>query len=141
MFWFFVLFIQVYLLSMMIMTLYHGLLTTKIRFVYDVTPFLDDHPGGAEALLLATEKDATEDFETVGHSQDAKDQMKDYYVGELDNNTMPQENGYNLPSTTASASNQAPGSSSTNILTFVLPVLILILAFALYYYPKIEMAV
>ncbi|KAJ0910825.1 putative cytochrome b5-like heme/steroid binding domain, cytochrome b5, heme-binding protein [Helianthus annuus] len=109
--------------------------------VYDVTPFLDDHPGGAEALLLATEKDATEDFETVGHSQDAKDQMKDYYVGELDNNTMPQENGYNLPSTTASASNQAPGSSSTNILTFVLPVLILILAFALYYYPKIEMAV
>ncbi|KAJ0914440.1 putative cytochrome b5-like heme/steroid binding domain-containing protein [Helianthus annuus] len=109
--------------------------------VYDVTPFLDDHPGGDEALLLATEKDATEDFETVGHSQDAKDQMKDYYVGELDNNTMPQENGYNPPSTTASASNQAPGSSSTNILTFVLPVLILILAFALYYYPKIEMAV
>nr|KJB46857.1 hypothetical protein B456_008G266200 [Gossypium raimondii] len=36
--------------------------------VYDVTPFMDDHPGGDEVLLSATGKDATDDFEDVGHS-------------------------------------------------------------------------
>ncbi|KAI8028492.1 Cytochrome b5 isoform E [Camellia lanceoleosa] len=35
--------------------------------VYDVTSFLDDHPGGDEVLLTATGKDATDDFEDVGH--------------------------------------------------------------------------
>ncbi|KAE8708609.1 Cytochrome b5 [Hibiscus syriacus] len=33
--------------------------------VYDVTPFMEDHPGGDEVLLSATGKDATNDFEDV----------------------------------------------------------------------------
>ncbi|KAF5811470.1 putative cytochrome b5-like heme/steroid binding domain, cytochrome b5, heme-binding protein [Helianthus annuus] len=110
--------------------------------VYDVTPFLDDHPGGDEILILATEKDATEDFEDVGHSQNAIDMMKDYYVGEVDSNTMPRKNTYNKPpSSTTSAAAQASGSSSTNILTFVLPILILVLAYALYYFANKKVAV
>ncbi|KAI7742268.1 hypothetical protein M8C21_002456 [Ambrosia artemisiifolia] len=109
--------------------------------VYDVTSFLDDHPGGDEVLVLATEKDATEDFEDVGHSKNAIEMMKDFYVGELDDNTMPQKKTYKPPSTTSSASNQAPGSSSTNILTFVLPILILVLAYALYHFAKKEEAI
>ena len=31
--------------------------------VYDVTPFMDDHPGGGEIMLSAAGKDATNDFE------------------------------------------------------------------------------
>ncbi|EFH38668.1 predicted protein, partial [Arabidopsis lyrata subsp. lyrata] len=31
--------------------------------VYDVTKFLDDHPGGDEVILTSTGKDATDDFE------------------------------------------------------------------------------
>ncbi|KAI3764484.1 hypothetical protein L2E82_14493 [Cichorium intybus] len=40
--------------------------------VYDVTPFMEDHPGGDEFLLAATGKDATNDYEDVGHSEDAR---------------------------------------------------------------------
>ncbi|XP_068657682.1 cytochrome b5-like [Aristolochia californica] len=52
--------------------------------VYDVTSYLDEHPGGDDVLLAATGKDATDDFEDAGHSQTARDLMKDYCIGELD---------------------------------------------------------
>ncbi|KAJ0797469.1 putative cytochrome b5-like heme/steroid binding domain superfamily [Helianthus annuus] len=91
---------------------------------------------------MVMEKDATEDFEDVGHSQNAIDMMKDYYVGEVDSNTMPRKNTYNKPpSSTTSATAQASGSSSTNILTFVLPILILVLAYALYHFANKKVAV
>ncbi|CAG9562951.1 unnamed protein product [Danaus chrysippus] len=51
--------------------------------VYDVTKFLDDHPGGHEVLLNVAGKDASEDFEDIGHSMDAKELMKKYLIGEL----------------------------------------------------------
>ncbi|WVZ60576.1 hypothetical protein U9M48_010579 [Paspalum notatum var. saurae] len=52
--------------------------------IYDVTKYLEDHPGGADVLLEATGKDATEEFEDAGHSKSAKEQMQDYFIGELD---------------------------------------------------------
>ncbi|XP_042881660.1 cytochrome b5-like [Penaeus japonicus] len=51
--------------------------------VYDVTKFLDEHPGGEEVLLEQAGMDTTESFEDVGHSTDAREMMKDYYLGEL----------------------------------------------------------
>lgn len=51
--------------------------------VYDVTKFLDEHPGGHEVLVNVAGKDGSEDFEDVGHSFDAKELMKKYAVGEL----------------------------------------------------------
>lgn len=57
--------------------------------VYDVTDFIDEHPGGAEVLtdFKLTEalgfKDATEAFEDVGHSMDARDIMVQYQVGTI----------------------------------------------------------
>jgi len=51
--------------------------------VYDVTKFLDEHPGGEEVLLEQAGADSTEAFEDVGHSTDARDLMKDYLIGEL----------------------------------------------------------
>lgn len=53
------------------------------NLVYDVTQFLDEHPGGHEVLQNAAGGDASEDFEDVGHSLDAKQLMKKYQVGEL----------------------------------------------------------
>lgn len=53
------------------------------NMVYDVTKFLDDHPGGHEVLLNVIGKDASEDFDDVGHSTDAKEMMKKYCIGEL----------------------------------------------------------
>jgi len=51
--------------------------------VYDVTKFLEEHPGGEEVLLEQAGKDATENFEDVGHSTDARTMMKEYHIGEL----------------------------------------------------------
>ncbi|XP_059052297.1 cytochrome b5-like [Achroia grisella] len=51
--------------------------------VYDVTQFLREHPGGAEALLDNAGADATRSFSDVGHSHDARALMQKYAVGEL----------------------------------------------------------
>ncbi|XP_058807593.1 cytochrome b5-like [Phymastichus coffea] len=51
--------------------------------VYDVTEFLNEHPGGEEVLLDHAGKDATEDFNDVGHSSDAQDLMNKYLIGEI----------------------------------------------------------
>ncbi|KAI5631703.1 cytochrome b5-like heme/Steroid binding domain-containing protein [Phthorimaea operculella] len=51
--------------------------------VYDVNEFLDEHPGGHEVLTNVAGKDASEDFDDIGHSLDAKELMKKYVVGEL----------------------------------------------------------
>ncbi|CAA0833051.1 Cytochrome b5 isoform A [Striga hermonthica] len=52
--------------------------------VYDVSSYLDEHPGGDDVLLRATGKDATEEFEDAGHSKTARDQMEQFFIGELD---------------------------------------------------------
>ena len=50
--------------------------------IYDATPFLKAHPGGAESILLVAGTDATEDFIAI-HSESALAMMKDYHVGTL----------------------------------------------------------
>lgn len=51
--------------------------------VYDVTKFLDEHPGGCEVLLEKAGEDRTEAFEDVGHSTDAREMKETYLVGEI----------------------------------------------------------
>ncbi|CBY24561.1 unnamed protein product [Oikopleura dioica] len=51
--------------------------------VYDVTKFLSEHPGGEEILLECAGVDATEGFEDVGHSADARELLTDYLLGDL----------------------------------------------------------
>ncbi|XP_053670507.1 cytochrome b5-like isoform X1 [Anopheles nili] len=51
--------------------------------VYDVTKFLQEHPGGEEVLVEYAGKEATAEFDDVGHSSDAKEQMKQFLIGEL----------------------------------------------------------
>ena len=51
--------------------------------VYDITNFLDEHPGGEEILIENAGTDSTESFEDVGHSSDAREMLEAYYVGEL----------------------------------------------------------
>jgi len=61
--------------------------------VYDVTKFLDEHPGGEEVLLEQAGKDATEAFEDVGHSTDARNLMKTYRIGQLREEDWKQDTG------------------------------------------------
>lgn len=51
--------------------------------VYDVTSYLDDHPGGAEVMLEVAGQDATNMFEDIGHSSDAREEMKKHQIGIL----------------------------------------------------------
>ncbi|KAK8718258.1 hypothetical protein V6N13_045499 [Hibiscus sabdariffa] len=107
--------------------------------VYDVTQFLEEHPGGDEVLLAASGKDATDDFEDVGHSDDARELMKKYCIGEVDSTTVPLRRTVKpLSSTTVTHQhNDEPGILS-KILQFLVPLLILGFAFGLQFFGKKE---
>lgn len=51
--------------------------------IYDVTKFLEEHPGGEEVLREQAGGDATENFEDVGHSTDARTMSSQFVIGEL----------------------------------------------------------
>ncbi|CAI5779816.1 cytochrome b5 [Podarcis muralis] len=51
--------------------------------VYDLTKFLEEHPGGEEVLREQAGGDATESFEDVGHSTDARTLSDTFIIGEL----------------------------------------------------------
>ncbi|KAL3613509.1 hypothetical protein CASFOL_042654 [Castilleja foliolosa] len=108
--------------------------------VYNVTPFLEEHPGGDEVLIMATGKDATADFEDVGHSDDAQEKMKELLVGRIDESTLPVTKGLHTTTTPtlASANRDSTGGDSSKILLFLLPLLILGVAFLLRFYSKNE---
>jgi len=52
--------------------------------VYDVTKFMDEHPGGDEVLLAEGGQDATEAFEDVGHSDEARALLPGMLVGDFE---------------------------------------------------------
>ena len=49
--------------------------------MYDVTKYLDDHPGGAEVLLDVAGQDADEFFEDIGHSREAREELAKHFIG------------------------------------------------------------
>lgn len=49
--------------------------------VYDVTKYLDDHPGGAEVMLDVAGQNADEFFEDIGHSKEARQELQKYLIG------------------------------------------------------------
>ncbi|XP_060949617.1 cytochrome b5 [Limanda limanda] len=51
--------------------------------VYDVTKFLEEHPGGEEVLREQAGGDATESFEDIGHSSDAREMASSMVIGEV----------------------------------------------------------
>ncbi|TYH95813.1 hypothetical protein ES332_A12G133200v1 [Gossypium tomentosum] len=105
--------------------------------VYNVTQFLEDHPGGDEVLLAASGKDATDDFEDVGHSDDAREQMQKYYIGEVDATTIPARRTYKAQTSTAATQQDEPGFRF-KIIQFLVPLLILGFAFGLQFLGKKE---
>jgi len=73
----------------------------------------------------------------VGHSDSAIEMMEKYFVGKVDTSTLPAKVNHSLPQPTQAggAGNQSSGFV-VKILQFLLPFLILGLAFALQYYGK-----
>ncbi|CAN6238812.1 unnamed protein product [Urochloa humidicola] len=107
--------------------------------VYDLTPFMEEHPGGDEVLLACTGKDATADFEDIGHSDSAKELMPQYLIGELDTATVPTKLTYAYAgdaSSTKASTTGAAGGWATTLLRLAVPVLLLGLALAMRSYGK-----
>ncbi|XP_061367838.1 cytochrome b5, seed isoform-like [Gastrolobium bilobum] len=103
--------------------------------VYNVTKFLEDHPGGDEVLLSSTGKDATNDFEDIGHSTSAVAMMDEFYVGDIDSSTIPSKVKYTAPKQPQYNQDKTP-EFIIKILQFLVPVLILGLAVGIRFYTK-----
>lgn len=123
--------------------------------VYDVSKFMEEHPGGEEVMLNVTGKrdierncldrsfllftrrwkyagkDASFDFEDIGHSSYAEGLMKDLCIGEIDQDTLPEAT--EVPSSSYKVKEET-GDSSSTFLLYVVPPLILGAAFLLRFY-------
>ncbi|CAN3480860.1 cytochrome b5 [Diutina catenulata] len=51
--------------------------------VYDITKYIDEHPGGEEVVVDCAGTDATEAFDDIGHSDEAKEILASLKVGKL----------------------------------------------------------
>ncbi|KAK4154354.1 putative membrane bound hemo protein [Chaetomidium leptoderma] len=73
--------------------------------IYDVTKFVDEHPGGEEVMLDVAGQDATEAFEDVGHSDEARETLGPLKVGELKRNPGDPKPKTPVPGAVAPAAN------------------------------------
>ena len=61
----------------------HGKVYDVTRFDYFQVSKFDKHPGTFAPLIKNAGTDATEKFEAVEHSQEARKWMQDYEIGEV----------------------------------------------------------
>ncbi|KAJ8511775.1 hypothetical protein OPV22_002210 [Ensete ventricosum] len=99
--------------------------------VYDVSSYMAEHPGGRDVLLSATGKDATVEFENVGHSSSGRELMGKYCIGKIDSSTLPKGGGDFVKPQQAPKGGGADKASEfvMTILQFIVPMTILGFAF------------
>lgn len=103
-----------------------------ITKVYDVTNYLEEHPGGDDVLLSATGKDATDDFEDAGHSNTARETMEEYYIGDFDPSSLSSK-----PTVKQAHNNSGKTVDSVSkLLPFAIPLAFLGLAIVVCIYVK-----
>lgn len=51
--------------------------------VMDITPFLNEHPGGPDVIVSVSGRDCTQEFEDIGHTDSARGMGKKYIIGSL----------------------------------------------------------
>jgi cytochrome b involved in lipid metabolism len=87
--------------------------------------------------LVFTAKDATDDFEDVGHSTTARAMLDEYYIGDIDAATIPATTKYTAPKQPHYNQDKTP-EFIIKILQFLVPLAILGLAVAVRMYTKSE---
>jgi len=100
--------------------------------VYDVTKFLVEHPGGEDIMLDSAGRDATREFEDVGHSGDARQQLAKLQIGVLREETEEEKKELQELQKQGKAAIASGGGKKSSILETALkilfPVLIVVLA-------------
>jgi cytochrome b involved in lipid metabolism len=81
--------------------------------VYDVTAFLEDHPGGDDVLRDKAGQDATQAFEDIGHSPEAEQQMAKYAIGKLRGGKVAAANASGAAAAAAAAAARKTAGSAT----------------------------
>ncbi|KAF2227465.1 cytochrome b5-like heme/steroid binding domain-containing protein, partial [Elsinoe ampelina] len=97
--------------------------------VYNASSFVDEHPGGEEVLLDVGGQDATEAFEDVGHSDEAREILNGMLVGDL-----KRQPGDPAPKTHSTTSTSTPSSSTGGGLSGSTAIIALIVASAAAYF-------
>ena len=91
--------------------------------VYNVSSYIDEHPGGEEVILDVAGSDATEAFDDIGHSDEAHEILEKLYLGNL-KGAKPVE----------AKRAQAYSSTESSVNFPLIAVAVFILAFGAYYY-------
>uniref|UniRef100_A0A0K0DUI3 Cytochrome b5 heme-binding domain-containing protein n=1 Tax=Strongyloides stercoralis TaxID=6248 RepID=A0A0K0DUI3_STRER len=99
--------------------------------VFDVTKFLDEHPGGGEVILDQAGGDATEAFNDVGHSSDAVEMAKEYLIGKLPNDEVATKKSTSSGGNASSEDWKEILTSSTWT-NFLIPVAMSIIVYVVY---------
>ncbi|GKD01430.1 cytochrome b5-like protein [Tanacetum coccineum] len=97
--------------------------TENIRF-YD-----SDALNGVITLEVTLGKDGTSDFENTGHSDEAKELMSKYYIGEVDQSTVPAKHSLVMSAANTIYTSEMSRQNFIKILQFLVPVMILGLVF------------
>lgn len=87
------------------------------------------------SFFVLTGKDATDDFEDVGHSTSARAMLDDYYVGKFDTSTVPAKQK-STPSQTQYKEDKKTSEFIIKMLQFLVPLAILGLAVGIWFYTK-----
>ncbi|KAL8766068.1 MAG: hypothetical protein Q9209_007034 [Squamulea sp. 1 TL-2023] len=112
--------------------------------VYDATAFVDEHPGGEEVLLDVGGQDATEAFEDVGHSDEARQILDGMEKGKLKRVPGDPKPHDSTPASQSTPSSTSPspggGDSGLGIMFYALVLLGGGLAFGAYKYLQAKSA-
>jgi cytochrome b involved in lipid metabolism len=56
--------------------------------VFDVSNFVDAHPGGPQYLLVYAGRDCSIEFDQAGHSEYAQKQMRHFKIGDIEHDDL-----------------------------------------------------
>ena len=93
-----------------------------------MTDYLDEHPGGGEVMLSVAGKDATNDFEDVGHSKHARDMLSKYIVGTFSGG----ESGRPARKVISADQSSSAGAALIRVLQLLMPIIAVALALLAY---------